>query len=284
MPAAAVGSVLGAGGPGMVLDRGPGCVSVLGVGSEIAELAERDASGEVAGAYERLRGMLGVRFVPTLYRMLAVHGPYLVAAVELCGHLLAGGSAEQFAVKARAGAGGLRPDRRIEVTPAAAARVGAVAERYNRANPRSLLMVCALARSLPALPEVRVMRPGGRGTVAPGTVTEALVEVRRIHGGEVLPGFWRELAATPEVMLPAWAAVRGLGNVEAFDGVCGSLRASAEMAIGDAAGPDPTELALAPSAQADIARILAWFRAAVPAMIVEIEVVRGLVKVSRVAG
>ena len=46
------------------------------------EVAEDEAGSSVAVLYARLRELLGVPFVPTVFRMLAVHEDYLAAVVD----------------------------------------------------------------------------------------------------------------------------------------------------------------------------------------------------------
>jgi hypothetical protein len=54
------------------------------------EIAEAEADAPLRETYARLRVALGVAFVPTVFRMLACHGPYLAAAVDALGPTVAG--------------------------------------------------------------------------------------------------------------------------------------------------------------------------------------------------
>ncbi|MBK5116333.1 MAG: hypothetical protein JJE23_05360 [Thermoleophilia bacterium] len=239
------------------------------------EIAEDEAGPALARTYSRLREMLGVGFVPTLYRMLGVHESYLAAAADSIEGLIEGGGGEAFAVGARGLAGRAAAD-----FPAASIQLGreadpinAMFERYNRANPRNLLVARAL---LPAGPDDAggVMGPRENGPTSFADQEAVLVDVEAAHGGFVRPGLWRELAEFPEVLTEAWLAVSPLGDVPAFQDARASILSAATSAAADVDPPDPRELGLGGEAVRSIEATLSWFTRGISAMIIEIEYLR----------
>src|SRR4051794_32922309 len=113
------------------------------------EVAEDEAGPSVAAAYARLRELLGVPFVPTVFRMLAVHEDYLTAVVEAASAT----PAERRATYARRGVE-LAARVATELEPASVsagedtAAIQAVIDRYNVANSAGMLILAALADGL----------------------------------------------------------------------------------------------------------------------------------------
>lgn len=237
------------------------------------EIAEDEAGEALAATYERLREALGVSFVPTVYRMLAVHEPYLSAATDALADLLASDRAEQFAAEARArarhGAAELPASPGIPLGPAKG-DVGSILERYGRANPRNLLFAQAL---LPSAPTGLGDVIGAPSTPPPDTdqPETILADILETHGGFVLPGMWRELAAWPRLLGQLWSTVRAVTDVAQFQRARFSIVEPARAATDDVTSPDPTALGLGTEEVDEIERILDWFVQVITAMIVEIE-------------
>lgn len=243
------------------------------------EIAEDEAAGELAATYTRLREVLGVPFIPTVHRMLGVYGRYLAAAVEEAAPLIAGEAGARFAAEARrtsteavAGMSGSPLDAGADH-----AAVEALIDRYNEANPRNLLFVVALAPQ-PAAP-LTVMPVDLPQPPALADANDAiLADVLRCHGGFTTPGFWRELAAWPDLFAAAWEAVRPLARDRRFHDARAAVRELAGAAAVEVVPPDPAALGYDSDDVAAIARILTFFEQAITSMVVEIEIVRGLLE------
>jgi len=238
------------------------------------EVAEDEAGPELAATYARLKLALGVDFVPTVYRMLGVHEVYLRAATDAVAGLIAGEAGERFAAEARRGA----RTAAARMPPASIALGGdgeeitALFDRYNTANPRNLLFARALNPRGPTDPGA-VMGPSDREP-AGADVESILAEVLDTHGGFVQPGMWRELAAYPEVLAPAWQAVAPLGRSPVFQEARSSITELAGSAAAAVSPPDAIALGLAPEEARAVEQILNWFIRGISAMIVEIEYLR----------
>jgi len=225
------------------------------------EVAEDDASDAVLALYARLRELLDVSFVPTVFRMLALHESYLTAVVDA----LAATSAPRRAARARACvalAAGVAT--RLDPPPLDAGtdgpRVAALLDRYNVANPSGLLVLTALATGLE--PARGVLEP----PLPPRAGRSLNDDVLACHGGFTVPGLWRELAhGWPALAEQAWSEIRALAEAPAFGAGRAELIALAAGAIG------PGEL---PAPPAEVERIVAWFARAIPSMVLEIECLR----------
>lgn len=236
------------------------------------EIAEDEAGPELGCTYARLHAALGVAFVPTLYRMLGRWPGYLAAATDALAPVLASPAAEAFARAAR---------DRAAATPLPGAPVPAgdelpdvvaILERYNTANPRSLLFATALLPDAPA--PAGLMEPGA----GPEVAGALLDDVRARHGGFVVPGVWRELAARPAVGATAWWQIRPLADAPGFHAARAAVR---ELALAETAGLAVPPLAgthVAPEDRAEVERIVGWFAHGIPAVLVEIEHLRRLLR------
>jgi hypothetical protein len=233
------------------------------------EVAEDEASDAVVALYARLRELLDVAFVPTVFRMLARHDGYLAAVVDALGAT----SAPRRATYARACVE-LAARVAAELDPPAldagtdAPRIAALLERYNVANPSGLLVLTALAAGLP--PARGVLEPplpprGGRSLED---------DILACHGGLTVPGLWRELAhGWPALAEPAWSEIRALAGAPRFATGRTELVALAAGAIGPGELPGPAAVLTARDA-AEVERIIAWFARAIPTMVLEIECLR----------
>lgn len=239
------------------------------------EVAEDEAGPALARTYSRLRKMLGVEFVPTVYRMLGVHESYLTAATESAGGLIQGDAGDAFAARARelAGQAALSFPAAPISLGADAEKINAMFDRYNRANPRNLLFARALLPDGP-VDAGGVMGPREAGATNFADPEAVLADVEAAHGGFVKPGLWRELADFPVVLLEAWSAVRPLADAPAFQDARSSLLAAASSVAADVEPPDPLALGLGAEAASSIGAILSWFTRGIAAMIIEIEYLR----------
>ena len=166
-------------GAGASVLRGPG------------EVAEDEATGETARAYARLRDALGAAFVPTVFRMLGRHGPYLAAGVDAVLERADAPALERLAADGRAvgaAAAARLPGPALDAGREAPA-VAALLERYNTVNPRGIAFVLALRGDTPRPPAPVLRAP------LPPPVPGLLDDVRACHAGLTVPGLWRELAA-----------------------------------------------------------------------------------------
>ncbi len=242
----------------------------------VGEVAEDEAGPELARTYARLHRALGVAFVPTVYRMLGRWPGYLAAATDALAPALASESAERFAAAARARAVAVElPGSPIDAGPSAP-EILALLERYNTANPRSLLFASALAPG--ALPPGGLMEPEAISSTEPADAAALLEEIRTRHGGFVLPGVWRELAGRPAVARAAWREVRPLARIPAFHDARAAIRELAIAQTAAVAAPELAERHVAREDRADLERIVSWFAHGIPAVLVEIEHLRRLIK------
>jgi hypothetical protein len=236
----------------------------------LGEVAEDEADAPLRETYARLRAALGVAFVPTVFRMLASHGPYLAAAVDAVGPTVAAPDGRRAAEAMRAAAAEL--PLAVPPTPLDAGdELGAVAlliERYNAANPAGLMFVRGLGRGL--APDDRVMEPP-----LPPAADDLLVDIRIAHGGVTVPGLWRELHdGWPSLATAGWSEIRQLAGSDRFQAARTRVIAIADEAVAAVAAPSPAALAESPEATRAIERIVRTFQSLIPTMIVEIEWLR----------
>jgi hypothetical protein len=226
------------------------------------EVAEDQAGDTVAGLYARLRELLGVPFVPTVFRMLAVHEDYLAAVVDAA----SAAPAERRATYARRGVElAAEVARQLEPGSVSAGEdtgaIQAVVERYNVANPAGMLILAALSDGLEPAHVLEAPLPERAGRSLQD-------DVLMCHGGFTVPGLWRELAhGWPDVAERAWTEIRRLAQAPRFASGRDELVALAAEASPATAFPradiDP-----------DVQRIVAWFARTIPTMVLEIECLR----------
>jgi hypothetical protein len=226
------------------------------------EVAEDQAGDTVAGLYARLRELLGVPFVPTVFRMLAVHEDYLAAVVDAA----SAAPLERRATYARRGVE-LAAEVARQLEPASlsagedTAAIQAVIERYNVANSAGMLILAALADGLEPARVLEAPLPDRAGRSLQD-------DILLCHGGVTVPGLWRELAQSwPEVAERAWAQIRSLAQTARFASGRTELVALASEALPATAFP-PAD------ADPEIERIVAWFARTIPTMVLEIECLR----------
>jgi hypothetical protein len=213
-------------------------------------------------------------FVPTVFTLLGRHQRYLAAALDA---LFAGPlpDVDTHASRTRrigqAAAATLvrRPPRAQADAPA----ILALLERYNEANPRSLLVTTPLARDL-ARPS-GVMESPLPAAPPGGDVDDVLADIRTCHGQFNLPGLWREFAhGWPGLLADAWLLVRALASASEFRS---SRDAVLSLALETAAGcvaPSPADVGCDQREVLEINRILAWYQLVIATMIIEIECLR----------
>ena len=196
------------------------------------EVAEDEAGSSVAALYARLRELLGVPFVPTVFRMLAVHEDYLAAVVDAASAT----PAERRATYARRGVG-LAADVARDLDPGSVsagedtAAIQGVIERYNVANPAGMLILAALSDGLEPARVLEAPLPERAGR-------SLLDDVLMCHGGFTVPGLWRELAhGWPDVAERAWTEIRSLAQAPRFASGRDELLALASEALPAASFP-----------------------------------------------
>jgi hypothetical protein len=233
------------------------------------EVAEDEAGAALAGLYGRLRDVLGAPFVPTVFRMLALHEDYLAAVVEAASAT----PPERRATYARRCLD-LAADVARELQPRSVGAGGdvdaiaALLERYNVANPAGLLILAALADGLEPARVLEAPLPERAGRSLQDDILVC-------HGGFTVPGLWRELAqGWPDVAERAWTEIRRLVGSPRFAIGRDHLLALASEAMPPAAFPRPAAARSRPDAADDIERIVTWFAGTIPTMVLEIECLR----------
>ncbi len=226
------------------------------------EVPEAEASGVVAAAFDSVRTSLRSSFVPTVYRRLAVHPAALAVAVGALPAVVEAARAEGFADEVVGLAGSLTSAPQLRAVEESAAPA-AVVERYRRANPLNLLFaVSVLGVEDPPLP---VMVP-----VLPPPLPQEDDDILLCHGGSVLPGLWRELAAWPSWRSAAWSAIRedaAAGGLAAAHGAVMRLAGEHAATSAHPAVRDEVASLLPQDAVHDLRR----FAVVIAAMVVEAE-------------
>lgn len=240
------------------------------------EVAEDEANGALADTFEKVRSILGVPFVPTIYRRLAIYDRFLIACVDTASDALSGPQAKGFVTDAQACAAGyVREFQFPSLDPVVNGEKDRKAfvdliNRYNAANPCNILFALVLNQS----------RVGERTVMARELPCEVaadpLDEIYRSHGNFVIPGFWRELALSPNTFRRAWASVRPLAGTDSFKNAQLGVEHLARQRAAVLDIPNPAQLGYTEEECSDIERVLAWFKQAIPVMIVEMEYLRRL--------
>jgi hypothetical protein len=148
-----------------------------------AEITEDEATRAVAGVYDRLRGALGVGFVPTVFRMLACHERYFVAAIDAVAPLVDGGRGQRACHGGLTVPGLWRELYAISPQRAAAAWIAARDAAPTTAFARALRDIIALADE------------AGAGCVAP-TPADLAVDERVAREVERILGWFKIVIPT----------------------------------------------------------------------------------------
>lgn len=226
----------------------------------VGEVAEDEATGVIATAYAQIRELLGVPFVPTIYRMIALHEEAFVEALARIAPVLAAQKADAFISRTEAvarrslrstpgdGPGGVDPQTSLLV------------ERYSTANPLGLLFVIGL------LGTDVVRRPAVMVPPLPARSDDIFADVRQCYGGALVPGFWRELGQRPEVLDQVWSSTRAHAESGGFDAASRAVFDYGVATIGSAG--TGSVLSDLPSREADqIRELLGWFPTGISTMI-----------------
>jgi hypothetical protein len=241
------------------------------------EIPEADARGATHLLYGEIRETLGVEHVPLLYRTLAASDAALGVLWPSLRPLLEADAAERFGEEAReaarryALAAGIP---RIELLDEVAEETRAVLRAYNTANPRNLLFALAARRMVGSVrgraPDGAPAQPGLGPPPAGDDPELVLDDIRRAHGGGGIPGVYRALARRPADLAALWRTVRPhLRSVE-MRAAQQRLREGGAQALEVLEHPPPLDGPSRPS----LAALLDWFVEAIPAVIVEIELLK----------
>ena len=234
------------------------------------EVAEDEAGAGIALLYSRLREALRTPFVPTVFRMLAIHEDYFAAVVDA----LSATSAERRRLYARRCLE-LASDVATQLHPrplSAGEHTAAIATliaRYNAVNPNGLLVLTAMSAGLDE-PEGVLTAP------LPQRSGRALDDdILACHGGFTVPGLWRELShGWPDIAERAWTEVRALAESPRFATGRTELLDLAAGALPSDRFPRPAAAIADPDAARDVERIVSWFSRTIPTMMLEIECLR----------
>ncbi len=232
------------------------------------EVPESEAEGVVAETYTRIRQILGVPFVPTIYRMLAVD-PFSLeiawfAAEPVVLAALDSGIDENLRQCARTSI--LTQEGRVEpilsdLATEISTNIVSVIARYRAANPLNLIA------SLAVLGHDAPTNPGVMESPLPMRGPTVLEDIRTCHGDIVTPGLWRELKDWPLVQSRLWAKVRDAGSAGHIAQGRDEVLRAARQFVERMTTVSPTKLD--ERAQPFCTRVLEWFPAGVSSMIVE---------------
>jgi len=234
----------------------------------IGEIGEDEATGVTALAYRQIRAVLGVPFVPTIYRMLATHQQVLVASVERLEPLLRTQRARDFGHEAQRVARVALPN-----VPASGSRivsdqkVSFLLDRYSAANPLNLLFVLGLLGTSGS------ERSGVMSPPLPARSDDVWADILACHGGVTTPGFWREFGQWPELLGIAWSATREQAERGGFDQARNALLALGTETVRDTR-VDALLDEIDPAEATQIYELLSWFPTGITTMIAEVEWLR----------
>jgi hypothetical protein len=241
------------------------------------EVAEDEAGAGVAASYARLREALGTPFVPTVFRMLAVHEGYLEAVVDA---VCATPAERRRSYAQRCLEAAAEVARQLEPEGLDAgehtAAIRALIARYNLTNPKGLLVLAALSTGLDRADGVL------EAPLPPRSGRPLEADILACHGGFTVPGFWRELShGWPELAERAWTEVRTLAASPRFAAGRTQVLDLAAEALPPERFPRPDAAIRDAEAARDVARIVSWFARAIPTMMLEIECLRLAVDAGR---
>lgn len=228
-------------------------------------------SSAVTRAYAEVQEMLGVEFVPTVYRKLAPYEPWLSAALRSLGPFVTSPEAQVQTASLSRRAGAVATPPRVTLPAEQASGAAELVGRFGLANPRTLLF---LAASTPVREREWTVMATAFPPGAPSR-EEALEEIRLAHH-RIVPGFWRELAGFPSAFDAAWRQVRSLAGTTSWLEGCRELLDLATRATEGFSAPSPRDL-LGDDA-VHVESILRDFCQILPATIVEIETTRALIR------
>jgi len=198
----------------------------------LAQVEEREATGEIAALYDDFRATMRSSFVPTVIRALAVHPSYLVPAWAALRPNLETLEAEELAGRLRVACvdrlkESVGPARSpvVSLTDATRAEIRAVLETFFYVIPKALVMITALREAWEGRPLTGHARAGQGRTVprgAPASMPAIPLlppepddpRVRRIFeaalrmlGGAAVPSLYRTLGRWPDYLEAVWESV-----------------------------------------------------------------------------
>jgi hypothetical protein len=267
-------------------------------GGLIAELAERDATGQVQEIYTAIRELCGVPMVALIWRHLATLPDALPWAWELMGPALSDGRIQRAAWSiADAAAVPVLPAipraalHALGLDDRAVAGIASVLEAYNRANPANIVALSCIAHHLRAIqsPVAAVPDAEDRQRWKPPVALPALPpmvdpramshDVRSLAAllsdrdparpSPILPSLWRHLAPWPPMLAIAALLVPArFADVDsAATRVLVAARQAGEEIAGTLRPPTGGTARTAPFAQA-VGRAIDGFSPRIPEMVV----------------
>lgn len=229
----------------------------------LAEIPEREAQGTIAAVYADIRRVVGVPFVPLIYRFLAVTPGLLERCwAQLAPNLASAGAREKLAELGRVALGGVEPIPRAALADSLDGRLArATLDAYRRANSANLLGMAALldgvrsvevptaaamvapreSRCEPILPMADLPRlPAASASL----LQEFAAPIAGASPPVVVPSLLRHFAHDQLPLALLWTALRPVLTGEAFARVAASLSArarelAAELPYGVTALDDP---------------------------------------------
>lgn len=241
------------------------------------EVAEAQAVGAVARAYELLRTALGVSHVPTVYRMLATDPAFLVEFIDRALASVDRYAADDVPARLRAVAQSSLPSGENPID--AGERLDDIRdllEGYNRANPLTLLLTLLLAGPDAVLRD-DVMSPPLPVPPSGDGVEELLGDILACHGGVTVPGLWREMFRAPSSARPMWETVRASAEAGHIARAREAVFDAAREIVSDQDYLTGLVEDQSPQDRAGIDRVLTWFPSGISTMIAEIELMKAIV-------
>lgn len=233
----------------------------------VGEIAEDEAAGAIASAYAQVRELLGVPFVPTIYRIIATYEEVFVEALYRLAPVLVAQKAEAFMSRVEAVARQALGRTSVDSLGGVDPQTSLLVERYSTANPLGLLFVIGL------LGTDVVRRSGVMAPPLPARTDDIFTDIRQCYGGVIVPGFWRELGHRPEVLAQVWWRVRAHAERGGFDA---ASRAVFEYGLDTvrSAGVGSVLSDLPSRESQRIRELLGWFPTGISTMIAVTEWVR----------
>lgn len=229
----------------------------------IGEIAESEATGSLALAYDLLQTALGVNLVPTIYRMLATHRDVCVMAVERLAPFLKAQRDLDFVLKLERVAREANVNSDAEWNIEFDASTSLLIDKYSSVNPLNLLFALGLLGT-DVVEQQSVMSPP-----LPSRSGDIWDDILACHGGVVIPGFWRELGKRPDLLEVVWSATRAQAQIGGFDPAREALLRSAVETVTNA-GIDAVLNHVDPGEAKDIRAMLKWFPIGITTMIAEV--------------
>ena len=234
-------------------------------------ISEAAADEQIAQGYSQIRRHLGVPLVPTIYRILAQCPEPFFVAVDALEDIVELAAQTDFSRRVQGQARAALSEsscclpRGVEIS----APFETVMANYSAANPVGLIFILSLVGS-PSHPHPGVMD----STISPTIDTDLIADIKSCHGDVILPGFWRDAMAWPELAQELWSCTR----THAREGHLERARNSVlDVAIATTSGTVVDAMAekLRPLLPADLLEILEWFPTGISTMIVEVEWLMG---------